>query len=175
MTIRTGKRKGQLAAKLKPTIRKRLIQVGHERYLIDLLMLYTGLRRIEVERLIVSDLHLDAVMPYIDLKRSTSKNAKESRMPIRQDIVPLLKEWTAHKLAGARLFNIPREYVKILDLDLEAADIPKTDAQKRTIDVHSLCHTFGTELERAGVAPQMIKRLMRHEEDVTDRYLHTKA
>jgi integrase len=173
MMIRTGPRKGQLGAKLKPSMRKRLIEVGDKRYLIDLVMLYTGLRRIEVERLIVSDLHLNAVVPFVALKRSTTKNARESKMPLRKDLVPLLLDWIAHKLPGTNLFDIPRNYVKVLDLDLEFAGIPKEDGKKRTIDVHSLRHTFASELERAGISPQMIKRLMRHSGDVTDRYLHT--
>jgi len=174
LTVRKGPRTGQLTAMVKPAVRKRLISLGKERYLIDLLMLYTGLRRIEVERLVVSDLHLNAVIPYIDLKRSTTKNARESKMPIRRDLVPLLSEWVASKLPGARLFHIPRKYVVSLDHDLAAAKIDKTDEKKRTFDVHCFRHQFATELQRAGIPGQMIKTLMRHSEDsVTDRYLHT--
>ncbi len=174
MTIRTGPHKGQRIAKVRKDNRKRLLKLGFERYLIDLVMLFTGLRRIEVERLLVSDLHLNAVIPYIDLKRSTTKNAKECQMPLRKDLVPLLSEWIADKLPGAKLFNVPQDYVKVLNMDMEAAGIAKADAKKRTFDVHCFRHTFATELQNAGVSSQMIKTLMRHAEDsVTDRYLHT--
>ena len=165
MTIRTGSRKGQFTGKVKKPVKKQLVQLGHERYLINLLMLYTGLRRIEVERLVVSDLHLNCLIPYIDLKRSTTKNAKECQMPLRKDLVPLLSDWIASKLPGAKLFNIPRDYVKVLNLDLKVAGIKKTDAMKRTFDVHSYRHQFASELQRAGISGQMIKALMRHSED----------
>ncbi len=174
LTVRKGPRTGQLTAKVKPEVRKRLTRLGYERYLIDLTMLYTGLRRIEIERLTVSDLHLNCVIPYIDLKRSTTKNAEESEMPIRRDLAPLLSEWVASKLPGAKLFHIPRKYVTSLDHDLAAAKIDKTDEKGRTFDVHCFRHQFATELQHAGVSSQMIKTLMRHSEDsVTDRYLHT--
>jgi integrase len=40
--------------------------------------------------------------------------------------------------------------------------IPKRDAQGRTVDVHSLRHTFATLLARGGVTPTVAQKLMRH-------------
>ena len=173
MTVRKGSRKGQLVAKIGSFVRERLIRLGHERYLIDLVMVYTGLRRIEVERLNVSDLHLNSPVPYIELRRSTTKNARPGNMPLRKDLVPLLADWIVNKLPDASLFHVPKRYVEILDNDLAAAGIPKKDGKGRTFDVHCFRHHYANELQRAGVTERMIKRLLRHSDGSdTERYLH---
>ncbi len=50
----------------------------------------------------------------------------------------------------------------MLRRDLEAAGIPYRDDEGRVLDFHSLRHTFGTNLARAGVAPKVAQELMRH-------------
>ena len=64
--------------------------------------------------------------------------------------------------ADTRLFNVPEKLVKILNRDLEAAGIPKRDEWGRTVDVHSLRHTFGTWLSTSGVSPRVAMEAMRH-------------
>ena len=173
MTVRKGPRRGQLTAKVKPSVRDRLDRLGHERYLIDLVMVYTGLRRSEVERQKVSDLHLNSPIPYIELRRSTTKNARNDSMPLRKDLAPLLAEWIANKLPDAPLFHVPGNYVLSLNNDLIAAGIPKKDSEGRTFDVHCFRHHFATQLELAGASDRMIKRLLRHSDgSVTGGYLH---
>ena len=46
--------------------------------------------------------------------------------------------------------------------DIAAAGIAKCDSYGRTIDVHSLRHTFATLLARNGVSPAIAQKLMRH-------------
>jgi len=60
------------------------------------------------------------------------------------------------------LFTVPSGLVRILDRDLRLAGIPKVDERGRTVDVHSLRHTFGTLLSVAGVAPRTAQAAMRH-------------
>ncbi len=52
--------------------------------------------------------------------------------------------------------------MRILNRDLAAAGIDKTDERGRTIDVHALRHTFGTLLSASGVAPRTAQAAMRH-------------
>lgn len=52
--------------------------------------------------------------------------------------------------------------LKAFNLDIAAAGIEKVDSRGRSVDIHSLRHTFGTMLARAGVMPQTAKELMRH-------------
>ena len=53
------------------------------------------------------------------------------------------------------LFTVPSGLVRILNRDLEAANIPKKDDRGRTVDVHALRHSFGTLLSTSGVAPRI--------------------
>ena len=57
---------------------------------------------------------------------------------------------------------MPTGLLRILNLDLEAAGIPKKDSRGRTVDIHALRHTFGTMLSAAGVAPRTAQEAMRH-------------
>ena len=162
LLIRKGPRAGQLAAKVKPENRERLIRLGWERALMYQIMIYTGLRRGELASLTVRDLHLDCERPFIDLRGRDSKSAKGDQIPLRAALAEELTRWVANKLPTAPVFAVPRELVKILNRDLEAAKIPKTDALQRTIDVHALRHTTATQLARAGVLPQVAMNVMRH-------------
>jgi len=77
---------------------------------------------------------------------------EEARSERRPHPIALPKD---EKLVGAptlRTFNA----------DLEAAGIAKKDEWGRTVDLHSLRHTFGTLLARSGVHPRTAMELMRH-------------
>lgn len=52
--------------------------------------------------------------------------------------------------------------VRVFDRDIKMAGIAKRDEVGRTVDVHSLRHTFGTLLALGGVAPRIAMGLMRH-------------
>ncbi len=62
-------------------------------------------------------------------------------------------------------------YVPLLrafNLDLEYAGIEKKDQRGRTLDIHSLRHTFGTLLALSGVMPRTAMDLMRHSRHPSD-------
>ncbi len=63
---------------------------------------------------------------------------------------------------GEKLFNVPKQLVKVLDRDLAAAGIAKVDDRGRTLDVHALRHSFGSLLSAGGVAPRTAQAAMRH-------------
>lgn len=48
--------------------------------------------------------------------------------------------------ADTLIFDGPAGLLRILDRDLLAAGIPKRDDRDRTVDVHALRHSFGTDL-----------------------------
>jgi hypothetical protein len=60
------------------------------------------------------------------------------------------------------VFQVPRNFVKVLDQDLRLAGIPKRDAAGRVVDVHSLRHTFCSHLSKGGVALRTAQAAMRH-------------
>ena len=170
MTVRRGKRKGEVIAQLRPETVARLELLGRERALIYKTLVLTGLR-------------LDA---------ADEKNREGNSLPIRRDLATDLKDWVnlkRERLCGAAtvasngqiagvipmaasapiklpadtlLFTVPQGLVRILDRDLKLAGIAKRDERGRTLDVHALRHTFGTLLSKGGVAPRTAQAAMRH-------------
>jgi len=181
LTIRRGKRKGELAAKVSDSERERLIRLGRQRVLIYRTMVYTGLRKGELASLTVDALHLEAENPHIALAAKNAKSGRGASLPLRSDLADALGNHLAdmldlyrrRTLADGR-HEIPQALpgtmtlfdrmptIRTFDLDLGAAGIAKTDAEGRTVDVHCLRHTFATMLSQAGVAPRRAQELMRH-------------
>ena len=171
LTIRRGKNKGKLLAKVSDKERRRLKRVGQERSLVYKFMMLTGLRRGEVATLTISALHLDEDSPYVHVDARHAKSGRAATLPLRGDLADDLRKHVARlgKASGgevpphARLFDIDwRNLLRTFNLDLAAAGIAKRDAQGRTVDVHSLRHTFATLLARNGVSPSVAQKLMRH-------------
>jgi integrase len=167
-TVRRGVRRGQAVAKLSDAHRRALEATGRFRALVYRTLLLTGLRKGELARLTVADLHLAAAVPFIQLPAKITKNGEEDFVPVRADLVAELKGWLVERFGPGdpppegRLFDIPADILRVFDRDLKAAGIPKRDERGRTLDLHALRTTFGTLLSKSGVAPRVAQRLMRH-------------
>ena len=159
-----------------PEFVAKLERLGRERAMIYKTLVLTGLRKNELASLTVGQLYLDGAMPFIELAAADEKNRQGSTIPLRADLANDLKNWLSDrpkvqtlklrepKVADTKrqLFTVPAALVRILDRDLAAADIKKTDERGRTIDVHALRHSFGTLLSKGGVAPRTAQAAMRH-------------
>jgi len=93
MTVRRGKRKGQLAANVRDDVREQLERLGRERALIYKTLVLTGLRRGELASLAVSQLDLDGPLPSIVLDAADEKNRAGSTLPLRGDLAADLALW----------------------------------------------------------------------------------
>ena len=171
LTIRRGKNKGKLLAKVSASERRRLQRVGQCRALVYKFMMLTGLRRSEAASVTVGALCLDEDSPYVHVEGKHAKSGRAATLPLRGDLADDLRKHIARMAEANReavspdtpLFDIDwRNLLRTFNLDLAAAGIPKRDAQGRTVDVHSLRHTFATLLARNGVSPGVAQRLMRH-------------
>ena len=210
LTVRQGKRKGKLCAKVRDEVRAQLERLGRERALIYKTLVLTGLRKGELASLTAGQLFLDADPPCVVLDAADEKNREGSTIPLRSDLAADPREWLVEKAralqeavrqaptvridpevqmanednrrdsggfqgqscqevtavhslpADTLLFRVPAGLVRILDRDLMAAGIPKTDERGRTVDVHAMRTTFGTMLSRGGVAPRTAQAAMRH-------------
>jgi len=182
MTIRSGPNKGKAIAKISDERKRRLESLGRERSLIYKTYLLTGLRKSELASITVGQVHIDETMSYLDLAAADEKNREGSQIPLRRDLAIELVDWieekrqalggdatiaihcqqSANLSADTPLFNIPTGILRILNRDLQLANIPKVDERGRTIDIHALRHTFGTHLSKAGVAPRTAQAAMRH-------------
>ena len=174
--------------KKQPAFIKHLERLGWERALIYKTLVLTGLRKGELASLTVGQLHLDGQHPYAELHAADEKNRQGSQIPLRGDLAADLAAWllakrnAVHKgrkaatgqdgllpiTAGTTLpahtpvFDVPAGLIRILNRDLEAAQIAKQDEQGRTVDVHALRHSFGTLLSKGGVMPRTAQAAMRH-------------
>jgi integrase len=125
----------------------------------------TGLRHKELRSLTLGQLFLDAQpTPYFELYANQSKSGKESRLPLRADVVEKIKRHLEHRNKQgykALLFDNPPG-IRVFDADCQAAGIAKNDARGRVVDIHALRTTFGTHLAVAGVHPRVAQAAMRH-------------
>ncbi len=163
-TLRTGKRKGERTADIRPEVEERLLALGRERVLIYRTLIYTGLRAGELRSLTVSRLDLTPGAECVWLEAANEKNRAGSTVPLRADLAADLRQWIAEKklTASNHLFIVPAGLRRILDRDMKAAGIPKRDERGRTVDVHAMRTTFGTMLSTSGTAPRTAQAAMRH-------------
>ena len=181
MTVRRGKNAGQQKANIRESVKAELDRLGWERTLIYKTFVMTGLRKKELASITVGQTVLEGKQPHLILNAKDAKNGKAARIPLTAELAANLREWVADRLERARqaasktgtsiplalppeekLPNVPTALVKILNRDLKLAGVPKTDARGRTIDVHSLRHTFCTWMQIAGVAGRKTQAAMRH-------------
>ena len=152
-------------AKLKQPHIKKLERLGQERALFYLMAVSTGLRHKELRSLTLGQLFLDAKpAPYFELYANQSKSGKESRLPLRADVVEKIRQHLEHRSKQgykALLFDNPPG-IRVFDADCQAAGIAKNDARGRVVDIHALRTTFGTHLAVAGVHPRVAQAAMRH-------------
>jgi len=154
---------------------------GRERALLYKVLVLTGLRKGELASLTVGQCELVGATPHIALNAADEKNREGNTIPLRVDLAADLSRHLAGRLeiaqaaakrdGGAiplrlppteKLLYVPAALVRIMDRDLEAANIPKRDDRDRVLDVHALRHTFGSLLSKAGVPLRTAQAAMRH-------------
>ncbi len=130
---------------------------------VYLVILYTGLRRHELNRITWGDFDLDSITPSVRLAAADTKNGEPARVRLRPEIVDAL---TRHRPVDAMSFEwVFRGTVPApakLRKDIHAAGIPAVDDRGRCVDVHALRTTYGTMLSSSGISPRMAMELMRH-------------
>ncbi|WP_231691244.1 site-specific integrase [Aureliella helgolandensis] len=161
MLIRRGPNKGKKLAKLSEERKNELVALGNERALIYKVAVLTGLRLNELRTLTVGDLSFGDV-PFVRLRSTNEKNRRGSTLPLRSDLAAELFQWTKDKDHSSRAFCVPAGLLRIMNRDLEAANIPKKDADGCVVHVHALRHSFASHLSIAGVAPRTAQAAMRH-------------
>ena len=157
-------------------VRRLLASAPPSRAWVYLVMVYTGLRRNEMNQLTWGDFHFDRVPPVAVLSASITKNRKSSVVRLRREVVEALQ-------ANRPDLSIESEWVfrgKVpspakLRRDLEAVGIPFLDERGQRVDIHALRHTFGTMLSAAGVSPRVAMEAMRHSDIRLTMRIYTDA
>ena len=158
LTIKRGDRRGQLAASIRPETRAAIERTGWEHSLIYKTLVYTGLRRGELEALEVRHLTLAGRRPCLTLPGAATKNRKGADLPLRADLVVDLIEWlrVTGKAGTDRVFQVSPDLNKLLKRDLKWAGIPYDPGNEFTILRplgHPLMHLPFLERRTAAMEP----------------------
>ena len=105
-----------------------------------------------------------------------SKRRKEDVQPIRTDLAKRLRPWLKGKSTDTPVFDLPHKTAKMLQFDLEAANIPYRDEAGRVADLHSLRHTYITRVVESGATVKVAQELARHSDPTLTigHYAHTR-
>ncbi len=150
----------------------------HDRHMLYVMAMSTGLRASELASLTPESLQLDCNPPTVTVQAGYSKRRRLDVLPLPADIVESARNWLKSKRAGERL--LPGEWAvnkyagKMLKVDLKRAGIPYKDANGLFADFHALRHTYITNLARNGVPLATAQKLARHSTPVLTalRYTH---
>jgi integrase len=88
LTIRRGKNKGKLLAKVSASERRRLQRVGQCRALVYKFMMLTGLRRSEAASVTAGALRLDEDNPYVHIEGKHAKGGRAATLLARNGVSP---------------------------------------------------------------------------------------
>ena len=132
---------------------------GHQRAMFYRLQLETGMRLNETRCLAVKEINFDEGS--ITIPATRTKNKKDTTIVLRPQMTADLKSFTAGKMPDVRVFNLPSKPPVMLRRDLKSAGI-EFETDEGRIDIHSLRHSFITNLARAGVFPADAMALARH-------------
>jgi len=139
---------------------------GPDRAMLYLVAVNTGLRASELASLTPESFELDAAQPLVCCRAGYTKNGDEAELPLRQDVVAMLRDWLADKAAGEPVWPgkwaSQRHGAEMIRIDQTAADVDYEDERGRVADFHALRHTFISNLARAGVHPRNAQALARH-------------
>jgi integrase len=144
-------------------VRRLLEKAPPYRARVYLAMIYTGLRRSELNGLKWDDFDFTKNPAQLKVPSSLSKNRKESTHYLRPELTETIQ---AMRPVWAKpddfVFRgtIPR--VETFKKDLAAAGIPFEDTRGRRVDIHALRKTFGTMLAASGISPRVAMEMMRH-------------
>ena len=133
----------------------RLLQSCGRRRPLYLAAVYTALRRGALYHLRWSDVHLDALHPFVLVRALTQKDRKPRTIPLHEDLVAELRTLKPNDAAGSdRVFAgmLPRVGLNWYREDLRRADIADRDGKGRRVDFHALRHTACTWGGSTGIA-----------------------
>jgi integrase len=122
----------------------------------------TGLRINEVRLLTVADCRLDASTPHLRLSAAITKNGKADTLPLRADLVALLRPRVEGRRPADPVFDVTADLIKRFHADCRRAKIDRYNGDGDQVDLHSLRLTFGSYLAAAGVPLTTAQKLMRH-------------
>ena len=163
LVVRRGKDKGKLLADVRPSMLNRAKRIGRDRRMAYLLAIWTGLRRLELNQLRWSDLHLDVEVPYAQLRIAATKSRRGDVIPLHPQLVAELLAYRPEKLeAGSLVLPGRMPAMEVLKKDLAFAKIEYGNAEMGFADLHAQRKTLNTMLAANGVDSRVRQAQLRH-------------
>jgi integrase len=140
---------------------------GPTRALAYRVAMATGFRANEVFTLTPESFALDGDTPTITVRAGYSKRGKRTGrddvQPITRAMADAIRPLLEGRPEGKPVAPFPADKAaEILAADCEAAGIAPLDEKGRVVDIHSLRHSYVTNLVAAGVNPKVVQKLARH-------------
>ena len=124
-------------------------------------MLATGLRKSEAASLTPGSFSLGGDLASVTVAAAYSKHRRDDVLPLPAGLAQRLAAWLPGKRLDCRVFNLPDKPQKMLYRDLERAGIEHETASG-VIDLHSLRHTFVSNVVATGATVKTAQELARH-------------
>jgi integrase len=142
---------------------RRLLEVAGRRRPAYLVLLYTGLRKREVKRLLWGDLKLDDAKPYLLAREGTTKNKRKRAIPLHPGLVEVLRKLRPSDAADDQVvFHGIFPKRGSLLRDFKRAKIERVDAAGRVVHFHAFRKTFQTLGVRHGINQRSAQELLGH-------------
>jgi len=170
------------------------LKMPEHRRLAYALAAFNGFRRSNVVELCADHLHLNAPIPWVELRKKQGHDDVPDCIPLHPFVLELIVG--VGLSSGSKVVSSVPD-MKTMAMDLLRAGIAREvqakspscvsicrekgnrryveigDTRGRRLDFHALRHTFQTMLDFTGCSRATKKKLMRHaNQDVTDNYAH---
>lgn len=146
------------------------------RWTLYVFLLYTGLRVGEADKIRVDDLRLEQEFPALIVRKEVAKNRRRWVLPLH----PVAVEAVRHVLAEPGTVKNARRSKGLLfpampadetiHNDMQAADVPKVNAEGESRCYHSFRKTFETVMASCGMHDRYPDYFMRHMTALKVRY-----
>lgn len=140
----------------------RLLVSGRERKLIYAILLSTGMRSSELQKVTLDQVIFDHEYPHIRLNPKATKYELESLIPIPRILIEPLKEWVDERIKGGGrlLFERMKTLRQNFHRDIEYAGLSLKDEKGRLRRIDVLRVTSAALLCEAGVDQTTILALL---------------
>ena len=161
-TIRTGERRGQLVANLRPHAIAEGQRLGKERRIAYMLAFFGRLRRSEIAALQWGDLYFDVQPAKLKLRAHTTKSKRADVIPLHPQLEEELRAFRPQGFAANHLVVRTVPSMKALRADLKLAGVDDVDTEGLFADLHGLGKSFITAMAASGVSQRAAMAIARH-------------
>lgn len=137
---------------------------GHDRAMIYLLAMSSGLRASELASLTPSSFTLTTDRSLVTVRAAYTKNRDEAQQPLPADVAASFHDYLQGRPAMAAIW--PGKWnefaAEMLRSDLESAGIEYRDENGAVADFHALRHSYISLLGSLGNSPKVTQTLARH-------------